>query len=126
MGIDQIIITTIVGLAAVGLVAWYLIFWEKEAALVPVIESGIQETVVTVKGGYSPEVIVVESGRPVRLNFYRTENSDCSKQVIFPDFYKEATLTPYKMIPVEFTPEKPGKYDFQCAMGMLHGRLIVE
>ncbi len=126
MGIEQIIIVILVGLAVVGLVAWFLIFWEEEATLVPVIDSGIQEMLVTVKGGYSPDVIVVQSGRPVRLNFYRIENSACSKQVIFPHFQKQATLTPYEMIPVEFTPDKPGKYGFQCAMGMLHGRLIVQ
>jgi plastocyanin domain-containing protein len=125
MALDQIIIT-VVGLAVVGLVAWYFWFSEEKAALVQVTDSGIQETLVTVKGGYSPDVIVVQAGKPVRLNFYRVENSACSEQVIFPDFKKQATLTPYKTIPVEFTPEKPGKYDFQCAMGMLHGKLIVE
>jgi plastocyanin domain-containing protein len=125
MAIDQIIIT-IVGLAAAGLVAWYFWFSEEKATLVQVTDSGIQETLITVKGGYSPDVIVVQAGKPVRLNFYRIENSACSEQVIFPDFKKQATLTPYKTIPVEFTPEKPGKYDFQCAMGMLHGKLVVE
>jgi plastocyanin domain-containing protein len=126
MGTEQIIILTIVGLAVVGLVAWILIFWEGKPALVQVPNNDIQETLVTVNGGYSPNTIVVQSGKPVRLNFYRIENSACSEQVIFPDFQKQATLRPYERVPVEFTPETPGKYDFQCAMGMLHGKLIVQ
>jgi len=27
---------------------------------------------------------------------------------------------------LEFSPEKPGEYGFQCKMGMLHGKLVVE
>jgi len=27
---------------------------------------------------------------------------------------------------VEFMPDKPGEYGFQCQMGMLRGKLIVE
>ena len=29
-------------------------------------------------------------------------------------------------MPVEFTPDEPGEYEFACAMGMFHGKLIVE
>lgn len=126
MGLDLIIILSVVGLAVIGLVAWFLIFWEEKPSLVQVIDHDVQETLVTVNGGYSPDTIVVQSGKPVRLNFYRIENSTCSQQVIFPDFQKQATLTPYERIPVEFTPEAPGNYDFQCAMGRLHGKLIVQ
>lgn len=125
MAIDQIIIT-IGGLLLASTVAWY--FWVSEAkgTKLAVAASGIQETLITVKGGYSPDVIVVEAGKPVRLNFRREETAACSEQVLFPDFDKQATLTPHKTIPVEFTPEKPGEYGFQCGMGMLRGKLIVE
>ncbi|HLA06764.1 MAG TPA: cupredoxin domain-containing protein [Anaerolineales bacterium] len=27
---------------------------------------------------------------------------------------------------IEFTPDQPGKYGFQCQMGMLRGKLVVE
>jgi plastocyanin domain-containing protein len=60
------------------------------------------------------------------LNFLREETAACSEQVIFPDFGKQATLTPHKTISVEFIPDTPGEYEFQCAMGMLRGKLIVE
>ena len=122
---DQIIVT-IAGFSLSVLVAWYFWFSIAKGTKIKVSSTGIQESLITVKGGYSPNIIVVEAGRPVRLNFHREETAACSEQVIFPYFNKQATLTPFKTIPVEFTPEKPGEYDFQCAMGMLHGKLIVE
>lgn len=125
MGIDQIIVT-LGALILSGLVAWYFWFSEKKATRIQSSERGVQEAFITVKGGYSPDVIIVEAGKPVRLNFHREETAACSEQVIFSDFGEQATLTPFKTIPVEFTPEKPGEYGFQCAMGMLHGKLIVE
>ncbi len=125
MAIDQILVT-ILGLALSGVVAWYFWFSEAKATHLKTANGGIQETLITVKGGYSPDVIVVQAGKPVRLNFYRTETAACSEQVLFPDFQQQADLTPFKTIPVEFTPDKPGEYGFQCGMGMLRGKLIVE
>lgn len=125
MAIDQVIVT-IAGLGLSVLVAWYFWFSKVKATRLQSDESGIQEALIKVQGGYSPDVIVVKAGKPVRLNFYRTETAACSEQVIFPDFQKQATLTPYKNVPVELTPEKPGEYGFQCGMGMLRGKLIVE
>lgn len=125
MAIDQIIVT-LGGLALIGWIAWYFWFSEKKSTKVETTESGMQEVVIKVKGGYSPDVITVEKGRPVRLNFRREETALCSEQVLFPDFNKQATLTPFKTVAVEFTPDKSGEFDFQCGMGMLHGKIIVE
>lgn len=125
MAIDQILVT-VFGLALSAVVAWFFWFSKGRATRAGIDLSGIQETLINVKGGYSPDVIVVQAGKPVRLNFHRTETAACSEQLIIPDFQLQATLTPFKTIPIEFTPEKPGEYGFQCGMGMLHGKLIVE
>ena len=125
MTIDQILVT-IGGLSLSVWIGWFFWFSEKKSTKVETTESGIQEVVIKVKGGYSPDVITVEKGRPVRLNFYREETAVCSEQVLFPDFNKQATLTPFKTIPLEFTPDKEGEFGFQCGMGMLHRTIIVE
>jgi len=88
--------------------------------------SGYQEVMVLVKGGYTPDVIVLEKGKPARLNFLRAESSSCSEMVIFPDFKKSAQLPEGQTVPVEFMPEQAGEFEFQCQMGMLRGKLIVE
>ena len=118
------IIVVIGGVSLIAFVLWYF-FGEREATAAVVNEAGVQEIDVTVKGGYSPDVIVVDRGRPVRLNFRREETSSCSEQVILGDFGIARDLPAFKTTPVEFTPERSGEFPFTCGMNMLHGKLIV-
>ncbi len=113
------------GLLAIAFVLWYF-FGEREAAAASVTESGVQEIKVTVKGGYSPDVIVVKEHVPVRLDFYRDETASCSEQVIFGDFGIARDLPAYKTTAIEFTPDKAGEFTFTCGMNMIRGKLIVE
>jgi plastocyanin domain-containing protein len=87
--------------------------------------SELQEVRIVVKSGYTPDVIVVKKGIPVRLNFYRDETDDCSDTIVFGDFNIRKPLPAYKTTAIEFTPEKEGEYEFTCGMGMLRGKLIV-
>ncbi len=114
------------GIALTVLIAWYFWFAPKAQTRVAVSASGAQEVAVTVKGGYTPDVIVVQNGRPVRLTFTRQESSACSEKVLFPDFNQNALLPEGEQVTLEFTPEQSGEYGFQCQMGMLRGKLIVE
>jgi len=119
------IVVTLGCITLAGLVAWYFWFSDKKATRIAA-DSDLQEALIKVKGGYTPDLIVVKAGRPVRLNFLRQETATCSETVIFPDFQKSADLPPGEIVPIEFIPEKPGEYQFNCQMGMLRGKLIVE
>lgn len=119
------ILVVIGGIGLIVFVLWYF-FGEREAASAELSEGGMQEIKVTVKGGYSPDVIVVKENLPVRLNFYRDETSSCSEQVVFGDFGIVKDLPAFKTTPIEFTPEKSGEFTFACGMNMLRGKLIVE
>ncbi len=123
---DLQIFVILSGIVLTVLIAWYFWFAPKAQTRATVSESGAQEVAVTVKGGYSPDVIVVQSGRPVRFTFTRQESAACSERVLFPDFSKNAALPEGEQVILEFTPDKPGEYGFQCQMGMLRGKLIVE
>jgi plastocyanin domain-containing protein len=79
-----------------------------------------------VKGGYTPDTIVVQAGKPVRLQFYRDETADCSERVVFEQFGIDQPLPAFQTTTVEFTPEEPGEYPFRCGMNMLKGLLVVE
>lgn len=125
MTLDQILVI-LGGLGLSVLVAWYFWFSEKKAVKVESSDSGIQEAVIKVKGGYTPDVLVFEVSKLIKLNFIREETAACTEQVVFPDFQKQATLTPFKTIPVELKIDKPGEYGFQCGMGMIKGKLIVQ
>jgi plastocyanin domain-containing protein len=120
------IIVTIGGLALSLFIAWFFWFAPKGWTRAATEASGAQEVAVIVKGGYTPDVIVVKSGQPVRLRFTRQESASCSEKVLFPDFNQNALLPEGQEVALEFTPDKPGEYGFQCQMGMLRGKLIVE
>jgi plastocyanin domain-containing protein len=120
------VLVDVVGLGLIGFIVWF--FWMVRAKGVRAVVSsgGYQEQMVLVKGGYTPDVIVVEAGKPVRLNFVRQESASCSEMVLFPAFNKSATLPEGQTVPVEFLPKDRGEFEFSCQMGMFRGKLIVE
>jgi plastocyanin domain-containing protein len=120
------IIVDLVGLGLIGFIVWF--FWLVKAKGVKAVSasSGYQEQMVLVKGGYTPDVIVVERGKPVRLNFVRQESASCSDTVLLPAFNKSAKLPEGETVPVEFMPKEAGEYEFACQMGMFRGKVIVE
>jgi plastocyanin domain-containing protein len=120
------VVVDLVGLALIAFIVWF--FWLDEARGVQAAATsgGYQEQLVLVKGGYTPDVIVVARGKPVRLNFVRQESASCSEMVLLPAFGKSATLPEGETIAVEFLPTEPGEYEFACQMGMFRGRVIVE
>ena len=123
---STLIIVNVLGVAAIVTIAWF--FWGPRSGGYRAVlgSSGYQEAMVLVKGGYSPDTIVVRAGRPVRLLFRREESAACSEMVVFGDFGKSAKLPEGQDVPVELMAAKPGSYEFTCQMGMIRGRLVVE
>ncbi|HEX2203269.1 MAG TPA: cupredoxin domain-containing protein [Longimicrobium sp.] len=119
------ILVVVGGVALIGAVLWYF-FGEREAVAATEAAGGVQEVKITVKGGYSPDVVVVRQGRPVRLDFYRDETASCSEQVVFGDFGIARDLPAYRTTPVEFTPDRAGEFTWTCGMNMLRGKLVVQ
>jgi len=122
---DRIIVTAL-SLALIVFIVWF--FWMKKdkGTRASRTSSGHQEVMILVKGGYTPDVIVVEKDRPVRLNFRREETASCSEMVLLPDFEQSARLPVGETVAVEFIPKEAGEFEFACQMGMLRGKLIVE
>lgn len=112
-------------LALIVGIVWYF-FGEREPVSARMAPSGAQDIKITVKGGYSPDVIVVKQGRPVRLDFYRDETASCSEQIVFGDFGIVRELPAYETTSIEVTPQESGEFTFTCGMRMMRGKLIVE
>ncbi len=119
------IAANVIGLVFIALIVWH--FWlYPRRRFVAMEAGGVQEVRIRVRGGYDPDLVVVKAGRPVRLHFYREEETPCSEKVIFSELAQAARLAPFQDTVVEVTPPRPGEYDFQCEMGMLRGKLIAE
>jgi len=118
------IAVTLGGVGAIAFLAWF--FFGPKQAQAARVKGNVQEIEVTVKGGYSPDVIRVQKDVPLRLIFDRQEAGDCSSRIVFPDFRASKTLAPFAKTTLEFTPDKAGEFGFACGMNMLHGTLIVE
>ena len=119
------LVVSALGVAAIVWVQWYFLFSRGPASAARQTP-GVQEIAITVKGGYSPDTILVQAGKPVRLLFYRDETADCSERVVFEQFNVDARLPAFETTPIEFTPTEPGEYPFRCGMSMLKGLLVVE
>ncbi len=121
-GIDVLVISG--GIALIGALAWY--FFGPRTASQAKVHDGMQEVAITVRGGYSPDLIRVRSGIPVRMTFDRQESGECTSRVVFPDLQVSRTLPAFGSATVDLAPLDPGVYEFACGMNMIHGRLLVE
>jgi plastocyanin domain-containing protein len=125
MSLDEILVL-LGGVAALAWVNWYFFRPQRAVAAVAAAGGGIQQLVVTVRGGYTPGAVTVKRGQPVALVFDRQETSGCSEEVVLADFGIRRFLPAHRKTTVEITPEKAGSYEFTCGMGMLRGRITVE
>lgn len=114
-----------VGLVAIAVVARHF-WWPRAGSERAVLTNGVQSALIVVKGGYTPDTIVLERHRPARLVFRREEHARCSEHVLLPAFDRAAALPPGQEVTIDFVPRERGEFPFMCAMGMLRGRIVVE
>jgi Cu+-exporting ATPase len=108
----------------IGGLGWF--FFGPRRARSAQLDSGVQRVVVTVKGGYSPDVIKARQGVPLEMVFDRQESGDCTSRVVFPDLTVSAALPAFQRTTVRLAPARVGTFGFACGMNMVHGTLVVE
>ena len=118
------IAATLAGLALI--VALNRYFLGHPAARAVTGSQGTQDVTVVVDSGYSPQVIELQAGKPVRLRFDRRDTGSCTDEVVIGDFGIRRFLPTGKITVVQFTPDRPGTYQFSCGMGMIHGKMVVK
>jgi len=118
------LLVTAGGLLTIGGLAWF--FFGARAAGRSELREGVQEVEVVVSGGYSPNLIEVREGVPLRISFDRRESGECTSRVVFPEFGVNAALPAYERTTVELLPDRTGEFGFACGMNMVHGTLVVE
>jgi P-type Cu+ transporter len=115
-----VMIAAAVSLAGLG---WF--FFAPRRARTAELADGVQRVTVTVRGGYSPDVIRARPGVPLELVFDRQESGDCTSRVVFPDLAVSASLPADERTTVRLVPPAAGSFGFACGMNMIHGTLIV-
>ncbi|MFI7413577.1 heavy metal translocating P-type ATPase [Streptomyces sp. NPDC049627] len=123
MGVLDVVVVAAAALL-IATLGWY--FFGSRRVGAARIEDGVQRVEVTVRGGYSPDLIRVRQGTPVELVFDRQEAGECTSRVVFPDLRVGAGLPAHARTTVRLNPDRPGSFGFACGMNMIHGTLLVE
>ncbi len=123
--ISHKIAVTVGGLGLIGAELWWFLR-RKPTSRTATTQAGIQEVTVLVDGGYEPSQVIVQVGHLVRLNFDRKDPSSCLEEIRIPDFKIAQKLILNQITPIEFTPDKPGRYEFSCGMNMFRGVVEVQ
>ncbi|MFI9152591.1 heavy metal translocating P-type ATPase [Streptomyces sp. NPDC053367] len=123
MGVAGVVVVCFAALL-IGALGWF--FFGPRKARTAQLEGGVQRLEVTVRGGYSPNVIKVRQGVPLELVFDRRESGECTNRVVFPDLRVSAGLPAYARTTVRLRPADAGSFGFACGMNMIHGTLLVE
>jgi Cu+-exporting ATPase len=116
-----VVIAAVAALAGLG---WF--FFAPRLARTAELAGGVQRITVTVRGGYSPDVIRARRGVPLEVVFDRQESGDCTSRVVFPDLAVSASLPAFAQTTVRLAPQAAGSFGFACGMNMVHGTLIVD
>lgn len=114
------IVVTILGFIGIIFTVWFFLMKKEKQVSVT------DEVDITVSGGYSPEVISIPVGKVTKINFLRTDPTDCLSEVVLGDFKIKKELPLNQKVTVEIKPEKAGEYVYSCGMNMYHGKIIVK
>src|SRR5437016_12615302 len=113
------IVVLIAAAAAIAGLGWF--FFAPRRARAAELSGGVQRITVTVRGGYSPDVIRARQGVPLELVFDRQESGDCTSRVVFPDLAVSASLPAFQRTTVHLAPARAGAFGFACGLSMVHG-----
>jgi len=115
------ILVNVTGIALIVLVYWFFFFKKEEKA-----EEVDNVVDIKVQGGYIPGHIRVRKGKPLTLNFLRTDPSSCLEEIVIPDFGVREFLPLNEKKSITITPKKAGEYSMSCGMNMFHGKITVQ
>ena len=122
------IFTCVAALVVASIATWLILkfFFGERKGVAGELHEGMQHATITVKGGYSPDVVTMKAGVPITLNFDRQETGECTSHVVFGDLGLDAMLPGNTATDVKLPALPAGDYPFACGMNMVHGLLRVE
>lgn len=112
------ILVTITGILSIVGIYWFF-FGKKEEAM-----EASDTWMITVDGGYKPNIIKIPKDKPATLTFIRKDANSCLEEVVFPD-YKIKEYLPLNKEVVILLPSPHKSSSFHCSMSMFHGKIEV-
>lgn len=82
--------------------------------------------IAVTQDGFSPAEATVKVGQPVTLIVTRKVDATCATEIVIKEYGIERPLPKDQPIEVTFTPTKPGKIRYACAMDMIAGELTAQ
>ncbi|TCD54354.1 hypothetical protein EJ419_04800 [Alloscardovia theropitheci] len=120
------IVVVLVGIGLIAFIIWWFFANHEQDGTRATQMGNHQEIEVEVLGGYSPQTIVLEKGKPATIIFNRKDPSSCLDQVVLPDFGVQADLPLGEKYSIQIEPDKAGEFNYACGMNMMHGKIRVE
>ncbi|MFA6107872.1 MAG: cupredoxin domain-containing protein [Candidatus Latescibacterota bacterium] len=96
-----------------------------QPAAVKIQATQMVEMAVTSEG-FVPAEVTVKAGQPVMLMVTRKTDKTCATSIVIKDFGINRPLPLNQAVEITFTPTKPGRFRYACAMDMVSGVLVVE
>ncbi|MBW3081548.1 HAD-IC family P-type ATPase [Bifidobacterium saguinibicoloris] len=122
------IFAIVAALVCAAAATWLILrfFFGERKGVAGEMQGSEQRAVITVKGGYSPDMVTMRAGVPIVLEFDRKETGECTSHVVFGDLGIDAMLPGNAATEVRLPALAAGDYPFACGMNMVHGLLRVE
>ena len=93
--------------------------------LAPPSTVSVVSKVVSDEHGYTPSSITVTKGQPATLEFTRTTDKTCGREVVFPELGITRELPLNVPVRITIPAEASRTLSFQCGMGMYKGSVVV-
>jgi plastocyanin domain-containing protein len=91
----------------------------------PVVQQQLVELSVTSEG-FVPAIVKVHAGQPVKLVVTRKIERTCATDIVIKEYGINKPLPLNVPVEVVFTPKKPGRISYSCAMNMIKGEIVAE
>lgn len=120
------LITILVAVVLIAGILWWFFGQHQQEVSNATVANNTQSAEVVVKGGYSPETVVLKKGVPAKLRFNMQDHTACLSHVVFDQLGVNKDLTKHQVTTVDIPTDQAGEYNFACGMDMFHGKVVVK
>lgn len=85
-----------------------------------------QHATVIVKGGYTPNTLILKQGIPAKVSFDMQDSTTCLSHVVIEKLGIDRDLTKQKITTIDIPTDQKKEFDYVCGMNMFHGKIIIK